>query len=1395
MRTKPPFFDPVRTASASRWDQIEQDQEFGSVWRLMFNQVQNPRHVLSELLQNADDAGATEASVTVENGCFLLCHNGHDFTPDEFASLCRFGFSNKRRLLTIGFRGIGFKSVFSLGATVAVVTPTLAFRFDRKRFTQPEWLDTEVAADGTVIWVQIESPEKQAAIQTQIDSWTRSAVPLLFFQSIRTLRLRDREIRVEPVGPGPCGNSEEVKLSGLDGTAIVFRSEALPLPVACLEEIRTERNEEIDLPPCEVVIILGAGDRPRLYCVLPTEVTVELPCSCHAPFVQDPARTGIKEPSISPTNAWLLDRIGKLAADSLLTWLGRTDLPAQERAKAYRLLPELTPLNIALLSGAASQRVLDSFRERMNYEKAVLCEGGHLDSRNYVGRLPSAAIEAWGVETARTLFSPNKRSVLSKEVPGPSRSRLEAWQHLEPAAFGSLFDVLGDESRPLPPRPARIEALAELWAFLHQHLPTQLMWVDWWAKAAIVPLAGRGHLARAKDTLASRARPAECPAADWQFVAERAEILDEDWRDLMDLIKDDPQGARRRFEDTIGRRPTDKDLGGILEVFRKTKLDETPRLDHVFAHVAARVFTAAPEAAEAVKLIQLAAKLNVSFAEAVPIKFLCIDGQWRRRSDGLVVEGELDLARLLPARWVARHLVSPEYEKCLSPSEIIQWRRWAVNPEKCGLAAFALPVKAESSRSWLNPEFFRARGAQVPSVGAKAKKFSITDWDWEPDLWDHWRRLEHPSETSIWTEIGWAVTRSWSKLLDARAKVKIQEHSYKYVYAVSVDVPAAWLHELRNRPCVLDTRGKARMPAGLLRRTVDTLPLLDVEDFVHDRWDSQESQQALDSFGVSRQATDASKLLDRIRALSQAAEPPMGPLRDLYRAIEKVLPRLPANREKAVVDAFANERLIRTEADWERSGFSFRDNPGGIPGVSVLHPEVRDVIGLWEKLVIAPRPTAADALKWFASLPCDASLSDPARNAAKKVLASYPQDAWNSEKRWLNLQGRLATTSEIRWGSLDGRAIPGLFAAIRKETADFSMLDSTRIHSLAATVPRLLENTMKREIVGYVPSKRFSGNEQAWLQSLGQVLAKVNGGDASESVKQADQQSGARLARTAWVPAEAVRVRPFLDGTPAGAEAELPIAWIGECFYVRGDSTRGYKQIVQEISKHFTGQQALATIRDCVGRDPRWIQAYADEYLDLTAKPVPDKPAPPVAETKPPDEEQPSVFPTNGAQEPVPEPPARDTAEEDHAETSSPPDDKKKPDGGRRSTAPKEPSKMDRMGHFLATRGFAWDDETGMFVRPDGSVVRRSDGVFSWELAANGRVNPLWLAATCMTDRNGLEIPAEVWNAAKRCEAVLLEPEGDGCREYPFSAIRTRVETQSLELYAAVYRIRLSNEC
>ena len=104
MSAQPAFYEAIRQKAARRWDQLEQDPELTGPWHQLFKQVQSPRHILSELLQNADDADATEASVRIENQTFIFEHKGEDFSDAHFASLCRFGYSNKRALHTIGFR-------------------------------------------------------------------------------------------------------------------------------------------------------------------------------------------------------------------------------------------------------------------------------------------------------------------------------------------------------------------------------------------------------------------------------------------------------------------------------------------------------------------------------------------------------------------------------------------------------------------------------------------------------------------------------------------------------------------------------------------------------------------------------------------------------------------------------------------------------------------------------------------------------------------------------------------------------------------------------------------------------------------------------------------------------------------------------------------------------------------------------------------------------------------------------------------------------------------------------------------------------------------------------------------------------------------------------------------
>ena len=199
--------------------------------------------MVSELLQNADDAGATDASVEISNGEFIFSHNGEDFNEEQFASLCRFGFSNKRTLHTIGFRGVGFKSTFSLGDEVHLVTPTLSVAFEKQRFTEPVWTESSGTVDGrTEVRVVIQNQRVQQELVKNLKEWSESPASLLFFNNIRCLRFDEGEIRWESQGSGPVEGSEWMSVSNTPGNQyLVVRSPEEEFPEDALNEIKDER--------------------------------------------------------------------------------------------------------------------------------------------------------------------------------------------------------------------------------------------------------------------------------------------------------------------------------------------------------------------------------------------------------------------------------------------------------------------------------------------------------------------------------------------------------------------------------------------------------------------------------------------------------------------------------------------------------------------------------------------------------------------------------------------------------------------------------------------------------------------------------------------------------------------------------------------------------------------------------------------------------------------------------------------------------------------------------------------------------------------------------------------------------------------------------------------------
>ena len=86
-----------------------------------------------ELIQNADDANSKKFGIHIYDNFVIVGNNGRDFNYDDVKSICRSGSSNKvRGGSTIGYRGIGFKSVVNLAEKVYILSGNMHFMFDKQ---------------------------------------------------------------------------------------------------------------------------------------------------------------------------------------------------------------------------------------------------------------------------------------------------------------------------------------------------------------------------------------------------------------------------------------------------------------------------------------------------------------------------------------------------------------------------------------------------------------------------------------------------------------------------------------------------------------------------------------------------------------------------------------------------------------------------------------------------------------------------------------------------------------------------------------------------------------------------------------------------------------------------------------------------------------------------------------------------------------------------------------------------------------------------------------------------------------------------------------------------------------------------------------------------------------
>lgn len=286
--------------------------------------LDNPTHVLPELLQNADDIGKECSSVSIrltENALVFQNHGG-PMTVANVEALGAFTKSTKKGdLNSIGHFGIGFKSVFSLTDTPLIHSGYFSFQYSADEPTMPSLVPYEDQTatewryfDGTTVTLPFTVDAKANRRSILVEQLLSIESLLPFLNNITSVNVslfginetyhRDQvdggaAIEVRREYDGTCIRSERLRLFSK-----TFTPDAeLLTQIAEKRNLRAEALHEQN-PTIEVTIAIPidktgaptARARSHLFCYFPTEPNTHLPFDIQADFSLKPDRKHISWP-------------------------------------------------------------------------------------------------------------------------------------------------------------------------------------------------------------------------------------------------------------------------------------------------------------------------------------------------------------------------------------------------------------------------------------------------------------------------------------------------------------------------------------------------------------------------------------------------------------------------------------------------------------------------------------------------------------------------------------------------------------------------------------------------------------------------------------------------------------------------------------------------------------------------------------------------------------------------------------------------------------------------------------------------------------------------------------------------------------------------------------------
>jgi hypothetical protein len=297
-------------------------------------------HFLFELIQNAEDAGATELAFELFDDRLEVRHDGRPFTEADVRGVCGVGQSGKSGDLTqIGKFGIGFKSVYAYTRTPRIYSAGEHFRIENyvRPFPVPPLDET---ATGTLFVFPFDHDTVSAPVAVrEIAAALNALAPgiVLFLTNIERLAVRGTGVadavieRSAVTGSGSGSGPGPRRVLVSKGRARREEWLVWDRQVAGL----SDRPARIEIAfRVEAGQIVASGSCP-LTVFFPTEKETFLGFLIQGPYRTTPARDNVPEhdPSnqalVRETAALLIDVLRELRDDGLLTVEVLTTLPLE----------------------------------------------------------------------------------------------------------------------------------------------------------------------------------------------------------------------------------------------------------------------------------------------------------------------------------------------------------------------------------------------------------------------------------------------------------------------------------------------------------------------------------------------------------------------------------------------------------------------------------------------------------------------------------------------------------------------------------------------------------------------------------------------------------------------------------------------------------------------------------------------------------------------------------------------------------------------------------------------------------------------------------------------------------------------------------------------------------